>query len=68
VCGDHLAEEIVICRRCNTPHHRECWQYGGGCATYGCGGRECFVPGVAPLAAPHWEGQFQRAERPLKPR
>ena len=26
------------------------------------------VPGVAPLAAPHWEGQFQRAERPLKPR
>jgi Prokaryotic RING finger family 1 len=68
VCGDNLAEEIVICRRCNTPHHRECWQYGGGCATYGCGGRECFVPGVAPLAAPHWEGQLTRAERPIKPR
>jgi hypothetical protein len=33
VCGDSLASEIVVCRRCNTPHHRECWQYGGGCAT-----------------------------------
>ena len=33
VCGDGLASEIVVCRRCNTPHHRECWEYGGGCAT-----------------------------------
>jgi hypothetical protein len=66
VCGDNLASEIVVCRRCNTPHHRECWQYGGGCATYGCGGRECAVPGVAPLAAPHFEGQH--SARSLKPR
>lgn len=66
VCGDSLASEIVVCRRCNTPHHRECWQYGGGCATYGCGGRECFVPGVAPLAAPHYDAE--RGVRSLKPR
>ena len=68
VCGDGLANEIVVCRRCNTPHHRDCWQYGGGCATYGCGGRECAVPGVAPLAAPHWDGSAHDVSRPLKPR
>jgi hypothetical protein len=47
VCGESLASEIVICRRCNTPHHLDCWQYSGGCATYGCGGRECIAPAVA---------------------
>jgi Prokaryotic RING finger family 1 len=68
VCGDALASELVVCKRCNTPHHRECWQYGGGCATYGCGGRECSVPGVAPLAAPHWDSTAMNLDRPLKPR
>jgi Prokaryotic RING finger family 1 len=68
VCGENLADEIVVCRRCNTPHHRECWQYGGGCATYGCGGRECVAPGVAPMAAPHWNESHAQADRPLKPR
>jgi hypothetical protein len=68
VCGDNLASEIVVCRRCNTPHHRDCWDYGGVCATYGCGSRECFYPGVAPLAAPHWDSRPSREPRPLKPR
>jgi hypothetical protein len=68
VCGDGLASEIVVCGRCNTPHHRDCWQYGGGCATYGCGGRECIVPGMAPLAAPHWDDPAKGLARPLKPR
>ena len=52
VCGAALSGEIVVCARCNTPQHRECWQYTGGCATYGCGGRQCSVPAVAPLALP----------------
>jgi hypothetical protein len=68
VCGENLADEIVVCRRCNTPHHRECWQYGGGCATYGCGGRECIAPAPAPIAAPHWNQPTVQADRPLKPR
>lgn len=68
VCGDGLAGELVVCRRCNTPHHRECWQYGGGCATYGCGGRECLVPSPAPLSAPHWNQAAEPSGRPLKPR
>lgn len=36
VCGEALASEVVYCRRCQTPHHRECWSYCGGCSTYGC--------------------------------
>lgn len=32
------AEEdpVVWCKRCNTPHHGDCWQYNGGCGLYGC--------------------------------
>ena len=67
VCGESLAREIVVCRRCHTPHHQECWQYTGGCATYGCGGRECVLPAVARLA-PDSDRATQEAERPLKPR
>lgn len=37
VCGDEFDHDVVICRRCRTPHHRECWHYYGACSTYGCG-------------------------------
>lgn len=36
ICGEEMQTEVVICRRCQTPHHRDCWEYAGGCATYGC--------------------------------
>ena len=39
VCGETLLAEVVYCRACKTPHHRDCWSYGGGCSTYGCGGK-----------------------------
>jgi hypothetical protein len=69
VCGDNLASDIVACSRCNTPHHRECWKYGGGCATYGCGGREFITPGVAKSASPwHTPAPGNEVARPLKPR
>lgn len=37
VCGEGVLSEMVICRRCLTPHHKECWHYYGSCTTYGCG-------------------------------
>ena len=37
VCGEALQSQVVYCRSCKTPHHRDCWSYGGGCSTYGCG-------------------------------
>lgn len=39
VCGEPLRSEVVSCRSCRTPHHLDCWQYFGGCGTYGCGER-----------------------------
>jgi len=38
VCGTALAERRVACADCATPHHRECWEFAGGCSTYACGG------------------------------
>jgi hypothetical protein len=68
VCGESLAREIVVCKRCNTPHHLECWQYGGGCATYGCGGRECVSPGVAERANASGSSCGEEDSKPMKPR
>lgn len=37
VCGQAIAADPVRCRKCRTPHHRECWTYLGGCSTFACG-------------------------------
>jgi hypothetical protein len=41
VCGEPIDEsEIVVCASCNTPHHRDCWEYNGSkCSIYGCNGK-----------------------------
>lgn len=41
VCGESIEHELVVCRRCQSPHHRECWEYAGGCSIYGCGEKQC---------------------------
>jgi len=28
--------EVVQCRACQVPHHRECWEENGGCTIFGC--------------------------------
>lgn len=40
ICGEPLAGDLVYCGSCRTPHHHECWQYFGGCATYACGHKQ----------------------------
>ena len=37
VCGAGVADGRVACRRCRTPHHRECWEYARGCSMFACG-------------------------------
>lgn len=45
VCGTAMAPaETVLCRRCRTPHHAECWSYNGRCSTYACGKRRATGP------------------------
>ena len=48
VCGEEIREGLVFCRRCKTPHHRECWQYVGRCSVFACGESEFQTPQVAP--------------------
>lgn len=36
VCGAELTDKLMLCQRCETPHHQDCWDYNGGCAIYGC--------------------------------
>ncbi len=34
---EHTEEDpLEICPRCNTAHHKDCWDYNGGCAVYAC--------------------------------
>lgn len=47
VCGEEINDNLVYCRRCKTPHHRECWQYNGACSVFGCGENRFDVPRVA---------------------
>ena len=37
VCGAGVAGQKVLCKRCRTPHHRECWEYARGCSMFACG-------------------------------
>jgi hypothetical protein len=36
ICSTVLREPLIRCLRCRAPHHRECWDYLGRCAVYGC--------------------------------
>lgn len=38
VCGDPLATGTLHdCPACGTTHHSDCWDFNGGCSTFGCG-------------------------------
>ena len=40
VCGEPIAGgAVIVCAVCNTPHHRDCWEYVGACSIYGCNGK-----------------------------
>jgi hypothetical protein len=40
VCGEPItAGTVIVCAACNTPHHRDCWEYVGACSIYGCNGK-----------------------------
>lgn len=31
-------DEVVLCSRCEAPHHKQCWIENQGCTTFGCNG------------------------------
>ena len=36
-CGGTIDFDALLCTLCLGPHHRECWEREGRCATFGCG-------------------------------
>ena len=47
VCRREITELSALCRRCETPHHPDCWDFSRGCAVFACGEtRAELVPGV----------------------
>jgi hypothetical protein len=56
ICGEEIMTDMVFCRQCRTPHHRECWEYFGRCAVFACQESEYFVPRIAPRRAPDHRG------------
>jgi len=40
VCIAAIVGQMVVCRRCKTPHCQECWEYNGRCATFACNGTD----------------------------
>lgn len=50
VCRSTISTGRTLCPSCETPHHKECWEYNGKCAIFGC------KPIVAPpIAVPTQE-------------
>ncbi len=41
VCGQTIdGGPRTLCARCKAPHHRDCWEFIGGCSIFGCNGKE----------------------------
>ncbi len=42
VCNDPFTagHSSVLCAKCRTPHHKDCWGEAGKCATYACGSKD----------------------------
>jgi len=39
VCGEKIEagrDPVVSCQKCDTLHHKDCWEYNNRCAIYGC--------------------------------
>lgn len=56
ICAQAIHDPTQMgCTTCDTPHHKDCWEYNGRCALFGCGGtraRELQVSAKPPAAAP----------------
>jgi hypothetical protein len=49
VCARAVGGDTTVCYACEAPFHRDCWEYNGGCAVYGCRA----APAVAPVSLKH---------------
>lgn len=68
ICGESMQSDIVYCKRCKTPHHRECWEYTGICSVYGCREAVYLVPRRAAPKDGSADPDASPLSRPAKPR
>ncbi len=47
ICGESITTDMVFCRMCRTPHHRECWEYNGSCSVFACRETQFVTPRLA---------------------
>jgi hypothetical protein len=55
VCRTNLGENVAVCSRCETPHHPDCWEFGGACAVFACGGAESAIVSLQTRLQAHSE-------------
>jgi hypothetical protein len=56
-CQYPIKPEVPVteCSKCGMPHHTECWEQNGGCATFGCCGSDT-SQAIAPGTQARMEG------------
>lgn len=48
VCAEAFERKnLVLCQSCSQPHHKSCWTYNKGCATYACSCRTSVPPPIS---------------------
>lgn len=63
VCGEEIHQDRVDCVSCVAPHHRDCWEFNGGCSIYGCGGTEAVMTPAG--LVPHLEEIYIDGRSPV---
>jgi hypothetical protein len=43
VCGESFTDVAWVCNNCNTPHHRDCWEFNSECTTFGCNSKKASI-------------------------
>lgn len=69
VCWGPLTDASTGCTSCQTPHHADCFTWMGGCAVFGCGGKQCgAVQNVSNESPLHLSDEPAAAPPPSGPR
>lgn len=68
VCGSHIDEaDLLYCKECSTPHHKDCWYYTNKCSTYNCGSTTAVSLKSDCAVAPTPKTEYKMDPRALMP-
>lgn len=62
ICGEKSEitnDGVIVCEKCKTPHHKECYNWIGHCGVYGCKGKPVgSQTRITPYDIPEGEGEY----------